>query len=276
MDSISDQFKESKKQALDYLNPLMEKVGDSPMSSSQINNIASTFERNLDFMSPEATRFYQDFLKNPNPKTAQDLQSHIGKEMGRLSKSAVPNLHAEQGLKNIRDVILDEMGSTFENISPYAKQAYDSFRGIWRDKVVPFESSPQIADIAHGARKGYTPQKVDNALVKAVESDLSKVPQGHSLRSSASEMEAKLGRTKNYNKAGALAAYPVTAALGISAFDGPGLLAAGFAPQASKIMSGLSELLLDDRVAKAIEKIYPASRQMAVGYRNTPELNEEK
>jgi hypothetical protein len=269
MKSMSDHFKRSQKEAMGYLNPLLNKFGKEELPLEQASLFIDAAEDGKQYLSSKIKNIYKNFSKEPTIENAQKLQSQIGAGIRDIKGVSASDIQTKEYLVELRNSLIDSMKTKFDEIGGDASENYDKFRKIYATETSVYQNNPVLNRIVHGETTGITPKKLDTALQKAIEGTRSKVPEIHEIRPMAEELGQKLDRSSLYSSA-------VGGGIGMAA-GGPygGLIGAALPKALSIFKPDIAGTLLNEELGRLLGKagstIYPSIRQAATGMAVAPD-----
>lgn len=277
--NIASSYEASKQNALSYLNPLMEKYGQKPLSSKLSSALENSYEKRNQYMTPDIEMLKESFDESPTLKKLQDLQSQVGFEMRGLDTSDPAGKLMAQNLKKYRDDLISAMKGSLEQFEPGAGKQYDAFQKEYAKGPAKYQNVKDIRKIIEGQIHGVTPKSLNKSLQKATEGKNPIIPAEHELAKLAPEMKAKLERSNLYTGAGTVGAGVLSGMAGRS-FLGPlgygaGMVGAGMVPY---LAPKVANFAFNEELARLLTqagKGYAPVRAAAVGKSLAPN-DEEK
>ncbi len=126
--------------------------------NSQYLNTANNYK----YTSKALQDLHDEFEENPTFKNADELQSQLGTEIGRLSykaekKDLDTNGYNElQSLKSLRDSLNADQKVFLQGKDAKLDNEYDAFKQKWRENVVPYHSNDTLRKMSQGQTTGHS------------------------------------------------------------------------------------------------------------------------
>jgi hypothetical protein len=170
-ESIKNSYESSLKKAADEYNPVLEKLGNNKISSSEYANLDKDIPK--DYFGPILKNMQSKFLENPTLQNAHDFQSQLGTKIGQLT-SKKPDAFTSntiEGLRQARDSVRNDMLSYLKAEDPKMADKYLRGTEVFREEAAPYRNNPTIYKIAKGDVKTIAPQKLQKTLETVSESN---------------------------------------------------------------------------------------------------------
>lgn len=177
----------------DMYKPVNQKYNDFPVTVTPKKYMQSAGVNRSD-LYPDAKIIYDRFMNEPNFKNLHDLQSKLGKDWARISKSPATEEKA-QLFKNLRGSLQDKV-QNFLSKDKEALSQYNNASNFAKDNLYPYYATPTLRSIGKG-KLNQKPQVLAKSIQKGIDRTVGKeerslIPEGHPLRNHLNDLNKRL------------------------------------------------------------------------------------
>jgi hypothetical protein len=194
-------FETTQKDALDYLNPLINEYGEKQLNNKGIWEIHKVADSNSNYLVGNVKKSYDVFMKNPSFKNAQTLQSDLATKSREIKGKDSTSYNEIEALKNVRESVLDQMGNGFDGMPKDAGEKFNTFRSKYRAGPAQYLNDPTLKKVVFGQTYGIEPKHIQNTLGKTAQKPVSSgAPENHPIRLFNEDIQSKMNRSDLYKQ----------------------------------------------------------------------------